>query len=89
MQSGQAASRLWILEFESDSAPPPDALMGWTGSSDTRRQVRLSFETKEQAIAFAREKNLPHQVEEPVERKPVIKAYGDNFAFRRREPWSH
>lgn len=89
MQSGQAATRRWVLEFEPGSAPPADALMGWTGSSDTMRQVRLSFDTLEQAIAFAREHQIPHQVQDPQDRKAVIKAYGDNFAFRKREPWSH
>ena len=89
MQSGKAASRRWVLEFEPGAAPPPDALMGWTGSSDTLRQIRLHFDTIEQAIAFAREHKIPHQVQEPQERKAVIKAYGDNVSYRRREPWSH
>lgn len=89
MQSGIAATKQWVLEYEADEAPPKDALMGWTGSHDTRRQVRLSFNTRDDAISFAVAKGIPHQVLEPRERKPVIKAYGDNFAFKRREPWSH
>jgi hypothetical protein len=64
-------------------------LMGWTSSADTSGQVRLSFETKEQAIAFARRHGVAHRVVEPQEAKRVIKAYGDNFSFRRKEPWSH
>ena len=89
MQSGKAATKRWRLEFEAASAPRTDALMGWTSSADPRGQVRLHFETKEQAIDFARAHNIPHQVTEPVETKRIIKAYGDNFSFRRREPWSH
>jgi len=88
-QSGQAAVRHWILEFEIAKAPPSDALMGWTASADTRGQVRLKFDTKEQAIAYAQAHDLPHQVQEPRERTPIIKSYSDNFSFRRREPWSH
>lgn len=89
MQSGKATTKRWRLEFESDSAPSADPLMGWTSSADPSGQVKLHFETKEQAIAFARAHNIPHQVTEPPESKRIPKAYGDNFAYTRREPWSH
>jgi len=89
MQSGKAQTKKWRLEFEPALAPKPDALMGWISSADTSGQVRLSFESKEAAIAFAREYGIPHEVLEPAESKRVIKAYADNFAFSRREPWSH
>lgn len=89
MQSGKANAKRWVLEFASDVAPRSDALMGWTSSPDASGQVRMYFETKEQAIAFARAHAIPHQVSEPTEPKRIPKAYGDNFAFRRREPWSH
>jgi len=89
MQSGKAQTKKWRLEFALDKALRPDALMGWSGSADANGQVRLAFESKEAAIAFAREHAIPHQVIEPHEATRVIKAYGDNFAFRRREPWSH
>lgn len=89
MQSGKAASKHWRLEFAANIAPRTEALMGWLSSADPSGQVKLSFETKEEAIAFARAHNIPHQVAEPEEPKRIIKAYSDNFAFRRREPWSH
>ena len=89
MQSGLAATRRWVLEFEPGAAPSADALMGWTSSADTSGQVRLVFETRDEAVAFARRHALPHQVIEPQTRKRIIKAYGDNFAYTRREPWSH
>ena len=89
MQSGKANSKRWLLEFAGTAAPFADALMGWTGSADTQGQVRLAFETKEQAIEYARANAIPHQVIEPVEPKRQPRAYGDNFAYRRREPWSH
>src|SRR5262249_13115333 len=89
MQSGKAGARKWRLEFEAASAPKTEALMGWTSSPDAMGQVRITFDTKEQAIAFARAHSLPHEVTEAPEAKRIIKAYADNFAFRRREPWSH
>jgi hypothetical protein len=89
MQSGKAAAKRWRLEFASNVAPPTEALMGWLSSADPSGQVKLSFDTKGEATAFARAHNIPHQVIEPEEPKRIIKAYADNFAFRRREPWSH
>lgn len=89
MQSGQAASRKWILEFEPSAGVGPEPLMGWTAGADTSRQVRLYFDTRDEAIAFARSRGLPHQVLEPRERAPVLKSYSDNFSYRRKEPWSH
>ncbi len=89
MQSGKAGAKKWRLEFRLVDAPRPDVLMGWISGADTREQVRIAFDTKEEAIAFARANGLPHQVVEPPEAKTQIKSYSDNFAFRRREPWSH
>ena len=63
--------------------------MGWISSADTSRQVRLHFDTKEAAIAFARTHNIPHHVIEAPEPKRPTKSYADNFSYRRREPWSH
>ena len=53
MQSGAARSKLWLLEFEPDRPREIEPLMGWTSSSDTRQQVRLRFDSKEEAIAYA------------------------------------
>lgn len=89
MQSGKAQTKKWRLEFAASAAPTSDALMGWTGAPDATGQVRMSFDSKEQAIAFARAHNIPHQLAEPETPRRITKAYSDNFAFRRREPWSH
>jgi hypothetical protein len=89
MQSGKANTQYWVLEFEPKASGGLDPLMGWNSSVDPNGQVRIAFETKEQAIDFARTHNIPHQVTEPAETKRIVKAYGDNFAYRRKEPWSH
>jgi hypothetical protein len=89
MQSGKAATRRWVLEFEPGTALGQDQLMGWTSSTDTNGQVRIYFDTLELAIAFARARSIPHQVTEPRQPKPNLRTYSDNFAFSRREPWSH
>ncbi len=90
MQSGKGKSAHWVLEFEAAVARRIDPLMGWTSSDETAaNQVRLSFETKEAAVGFAEAKNIPYRLVEPPEATPVPKAYSDNFAFRRRKPWTH
>ena len=89
MQSGRARAREWILEFEPGSARSPDPLTGWTSSTDVDGQIRLSFETSDEAVAYAQKHGLPFQLFPANERKLIIKAYADNFAADRKQPWSH
>ena len=89
MQSGRAGSKDWVLEFEPESARRVEPLMGWTSSGDMRGQVRLRFETREEAIAYARRQGLMYALEEPRERRPRLKAYADNFRTGRAMPWTH
>lgn len=91
MQSGQARARDWVLEYAPEQAKRLDPLMGWSGSGDMNRQLRLRFETKEAAIDYARRHGIAYQLFEPKRRKPVIRArgYGDNFAHSRRQGWTH
>ncbi len=91
MQSGSAKTHVWVLEFAPASAREIDPLMGWTSSGDTESQVRLRFETREAAEAYARERGIDYDVTEPKPRKPVIRprGYGENFATDRKGAWTH
>ena len=89
MQSGRGKTLAWVLEFEPKDARRPDPLMGWTITSDTEGQVRLSFDTQEEAIRFADHHGLAFQLIDPKPAKRIIKAYADNFAFGRKVPWTH
>jgi NADH dehydrogenase ubiquinone Fe-S protein 4 len=89
MQSGRAGTLDWVLEFEPAGPKRADPLMGWIGSSDTASQVRLRFETREEAIAYAESEGLGYEVELPRVRKFVPKSYSDNFRFGRPENWTH
>ena len=91
MQSGQANARGWVLEFQPEEQRRIDPLMGWTGSGDTRRQVRLTFETRDAAIDYATRHAIPYVVEEPKPRKPNVRpmGYAGNFAHNRRGNWTH
>ena len=89
MQSGEARTKVWIFEFEPAAPRSVDPLMGWTSSSDTRAQVRLEFDTKEEAIAYATREGLAYTLIEPKPRKPIRKSYADNFRFGRTDNWTH
>lgn len=91
MQSGTAKTKNWVLEYGQSSAREVDPLMGWTGSSDTQVQVRLRFETKEEALAYAASKGIAADVTEPHARKANIRprGYGENFATDRKGAWTH
>jgi hypothetical protein len=89
MQSGPARTKEWVLEFEPEVAREVEPLMGWTSSRDMNSQVRMSFDTKEEAIAYAERTGIAYRVQEPKPRKVVRKAYSDNFRFGRKGMWTH
>jgi hypothetical protein len=83
MQSGQANTRAWRLEFAPEAAREIDPLMGWTSSPDTRQQLALAFDTKEQAIAYAEKHGYAYTVLESQARAVRRRAYADNFRYDR------
>ncbi|WP_397420046.1 ETC complex I subunit [Phenylobacterium sp.] len=90
MQSGRAKAAGWVLEFEPSAARSSERLMGWTVTSDTTSsQVKLSFDTREEAVRYAEAHGIAFQLIEPPAAKRIIKAYADNFAFGRKTPWTH
>jgi NADH dehydrogenase len=91
MQSGQAKTKTWILEFAPEARRSLDPLMGWTSSADTQSQVKMGFETQEAAEKYAREIGLDYAISRPHNRKPIIRngGYGENFATNRRGSWTH
>jgi hypothetical protein len=91
MQSGQARTREWVLEFVPAQARWVDPLMGWTGSADMESQVQLRFETRAAAVAYAERHGIAHEVFEPKARRHILRqhGYGDNFATGRRQAWTH
>ncbi|MEL6206374.1 MAG: ETC complex I subunit [Pseudomonadota bacterium] len=91
MQSGTAKTHLWVLDYAPAAARAVDPLMGWTSSGDMNQQVRLRFETKEQALDYARANGIEADVIEPKTRKPNVRprGYGENFATNRRGAWTH
>src|SRR3712207_198412 len=63
-QSGMARTKQWLLFFEQDKPREIEPLMGWTSSGDTRQQLRLWFDTKEEAMAYAEREGIAYRVED-------------------------
>jgi hypothetical protein len=82
MQAGRARTKKWVLEFEPRYATEIEPLMGWTSSRDTLQQVKLTFPSKERAVAFAERQGWPYTVIEPHEPKIRPKSYADNFRWQ-------
>ena len=89
MQSGKAKTKDWLLEFAPEAARASDPLMGWTQTRDTDGQIRLSFDTSEDAVGYAEAHAIPFQLFDAKPAKRIVKAYADNFAFNRKQPWTH
>ena len=89
MQSGTANTKEWVLDYEPEQPRVIDPLMGWTSSADMKQELRLHFDTKEEAIAYCERHGIPYQV---FETRPPVRhriSYSDNFAYPRREAWTH
>ncbi len=78
-QSGKAHAGRWLLEFERQQAQRPDPLTGWNGSGDTNPQVRLTFATREAAIAYCDKHDLAYHVVAAAPVRLKLQAYADNF----------
>ena len=89
-QSGHARTKAWLLEFERSEAVEIEPMMGWTGSSETEMQVKMAFDTREEAIAFAERRGIAYEVEDhPPEQVRQGLSYSDNFRSTRVGQWTH
>jgi hypothetical protein len=89
MQSGTAKTKEWVLDFEPEQPREIEPLMGWTSSGDMTQQIRLQFDTSEEAIAYCERHGIPYQVFSPKRATRSVMSYSDNFAFKRRDAWTH
>ena len=89
MQSGKGKSKHWVLVHEATTPRSIDPLMGYTSSSDMNQQIRLSFETLEEAEAYAKRNGIPYSVQPAHDPTPKRVSYPDNFRADRKTPWTH
>ncbi len=89
-QSGHARTKAWLLEYERTEPLQIEPLMGWTGSSETEMQVKVPFETREEAVAFAERRGIAFEIEDrPPEEERRGLSYSDNFKPGRLGQWTH
>jgi ETC complex I subunit conserved region len=79
MQSGRSRTGRWVLEFAPAEARQADPLMGWAGSGDTQRQVRLTFASEADARAYAARYGIAVSVVPTPPRRLKLQTYADNF----------
>jgi hypothetical protein len=89
MQSGFANTKAWVLDFDPEEPRQVEPLMGWTSSGDMRQQLRLRFASKAEAIAYCERHGIAYQAFDAKAPSRRIMSYSDNFAFRRRDAWTH
>lgn len=89
MQSGKNNSKKWVLVYEPETPREVEPLMGYTASADTKQQVRLRFDTREEAEAYAKRAGLAYWVQPAHDATPKRVSYSDNFRYDRRQPWTH
>ena len=85
MQSGRAKTNKWCLEFVTLSPRVPESLMGWSSSNDTANQVKLKFDTVEDAISYAEKNGWEYDVIQEQQRVVRPRNYSDNFVYKQVE----
>jgi hypothetical protein len=89
MQSGFANTKAWMLDFDPEAPRQVEPLMGWTSSGDMRQQLRLRFDSKEEAVAYCERNGIEYRVFEVEALKRRTISYAENFSFKRRDAWTH
>ncbi len=84
MQSGTKNMKQWKVEIRNHDGKFVDPTMGWIGSTDTTRQLKLSFKSEEEAIKYCESKGLAWDIADGNERKFKPKSYANNFATAKR-----
>jgi hypothetical protein len=81
MQSGRAKTKKWVLEYDLTTKRAPEPLIGWVASGDTLNQVKMQFDTVEQAVAHADKMGWTYNIVKPAVRKVKGRTYLDNFKY--------
>lgn len=81
MQSGRAQTHKWLIQFNCDVPRWENPLMGWSSSRDPVQGTNLKFESKEEAIKFAKDQGWAYEVKESEEVPMKPKNYAENFLY--------
>jgi len=80
MQSGKLGNNKWLLKYiEQSKSRSTNNIMGWVSSDNTETQIKLKFNSKEDAVKYAIEQGYDYIVEDPELSKVKKKSYASNF----------
>ena len=89
MQSGLKKTKSWIVEFQFDSSLKKDVLMGWNSSKNTTKQLKLQFDSLDDAISWCQNNSYEYRVDNQTFKKIKPKNYASNFSSNRKTSWTH
>lgn len=78
-QSGKAKAGRWLLEMERSEAMRPDPVTGWSGSGDTETQLKIWFDSADEAIAYCTRRGIDYHLVKAAPHHLKLQAYADNF----------
>ena len=71
MQSARLDREHWELRFCKPDRGTPHETMGWTTQQNTDKSLKLTFEKKADAIAYAEKNNITYTVQESDPAPPL------------------
>ncbi len=83
-QSGLQGKVQWVLEIVAQPDFSIDMMTGWTSSADTLKQLHITFDDKDSAIAYAQKHQLGYVIEEEEKTKARRRSYSENFTAGQR-----
>ena len=89
MQSGLKKTKMWIIEFEFDPSLKKDVLMGWNSSKNTTKQLKLNFDSLDDAILWCQKNSYKYRVVDQTYKPVKPKSYASNFSNNRKTSWTH
>lgn len=80
-EGGGSRIKKWQLIFDRSESLKADPLTGWAGSSGNTRadQVRLFFDSPEDAIAYCERQGFAFEVVPEPPSRLLLQSYADNF----------
>jgi len=89
MQSGLKKTKMWIIEFDFDQSLQKDILMGWNSSKNTTKQLKLNFDSLDDAILWCQKNSYKYRVVDQTYKLVKSKSYASNFSNNRKTSWTH
>jgi hypothetical protein len=79
MQSGEAKTKEWRVEFETRDPLTPEPLMGWVRSNDMTQELHLGFSSLGEALHYATTHGLSYTIDNPCKISTEPKSYASAF----------